>query len=98
MSRYIRDDKTFRAQIANLAAAGLKFPTAPAKLPEYPLHFDEITYRIRDMSEATDYEIKPKGRLPEVVAGVVMGIVVLGIIALAILAGLGLVTLLGGAH
>ena len=40
MSKYRRDDKTFREQIAKLADAGLKFPSAPAKLPEHPLCFD----------------------------------------------------------
>ena len=33
MSKYRRDDKVFREQIAALADAGLTFPTAPAKLP-----------------------------------------------------------------
>ena len=83
MSKYRRDDKTFRTQIATLADAGLKFPTAPAKLPEYPLHFDEME-TTRGMSEATDYtplEIAPKGKLPEFVAGAIAATIVLLLVA-----------------
>lgn len=132
MSRYIRDDKTFRAQIAELAALKLNFPTNPNKLQatavEFPLlapgslgpgtgrksalypkqwplghvptaaevHADNV--RVAQARGLVEPEIKPKGKFPEVVAGVVMGIVVLGIIVVLTLAGLGLVTLLGGAH
>jgi hypothetical protein len=34
MSRYVRDDKQFRAQMAKLADAGLTFPTAPESRPQ----------------------------------------------------------------
>ncbi len=46
MSKYRRDDQKFREQIAALADAGLTFPTAPAKLPEYPLHFDGMATKL----------------------------------------------------
>ena len=97
MSKYIRDDKTFRAQISNLADAGLKFPTAPAKLPEYPLHFDEMETKLVGFSK-NDYpanfngvpayvrtieplEIAPKGKLPEFVAGAIAATIVLLLVA-----------------
>jgi hypothetical protein len=34
MSRYVRDDKQFRAQMAKLADAGLTFPTDPTPRPQ----------------------------------------------------------------
>jgi hypothetical protein len=37
MSNYRRDDKEFKARIAALADAGLRFPTTPGKLAELPL-------------------------------------------------------------
>ena len=73
MSAYKRDDKQFRAQIAALADAGLKFPTAPAKLPEYPLHFDAGC--------TVPLEIAPKGKLPEFVAGAIAATIVLLLVA-----------------
>jgi hypothetical protein len=100
MSKYVRDDKKFRAQVASLADAGLTFPTAPAKLPEYPLHFDGqhcSLFRERPcnecaqpanfngvpsyvtMHEPQQYEIAPKGKLPEFVAGFVSGLLVLAL-------------------
>jgi len=51
MSKYRCDDKAFRTQITKLADAGLTFPTASAKLPEYPLGTACSLYRARPCSE-----------------------------------------------
>ena len=67
MSKYKRNDEKFREQLAALANAGFKFPTAAAKLPEYTLQFDE-------------YDIAPKAKLSEFVAGIIYGAVVGGAI------------------
>lgn len=109
MSRYVRDDKEFRARVAKLADAGLTFPTAPAKLSEYPLHFDELVGDTKATLEAhgfskKDYpanfngvpayvrtieplEIAPKGKLPELVAGLVWWspFIAIGIVLLHVL-------------
>ena len=68
MSKYKRNDEKFRKQIAALADAGFKFPTATAKLPEYTLQFDEYD------------SIAPKAKLSEFIAGIIYGAVVGGAI------------------
>jgi hypothetical protein len=87
MSKYRRDDKQFRDQIATLADAGLKFPTAPA-------YARVIEPSDRVLSPVVHYEIAPKNKLPEFVAGIVTGA--------ALLAGLTflvkIIMMIGGAH
>ena len=77
MSKYRRDDKVFREQIAALADAGLTFPTAPATL------------------SAQSPEIGPKGKLPEVVAGIVALLATVGAIWLVYEAAKGVTYLMG---
>jgi hypothetical protein len=60
MSKYRRDDTHFREQISKLADSGLKFPTAP--LGRCPAGLPYLPQ-----------EQKPKGRLPEFVAGLIAG-------------------------
>lgn len=67
MSKYKRDDKTFRAQIAKLADAGLTFPTAPTNFNGVPAY---VTVH------EPQYEIAPKGKLPEFVAGLIAGVII----------------------
>ena len=89
MSRYVRDDKTFREQIAKLADAGLKFPTAtgqacslyrarPCSECAEPANFNGVPAYVRTIEPL---EIAPKGKLPEFVAGAIAATVVLLLVA-----------------
>jgi hypothetical protein len=99
MSKYIRDDKKFREQIAALADAGLNFPTnptmtQPANFGGVPAYVRIIESSDRVLSPVVHYEIAPKGRLPEMVAGLVIMVPV----ALVLLVTLYYFIHFGGAH
>jgi len=94
MSKYRCDDKAFRTQITKLADAGLTFPTASAKLPEYPLGTACSLYRARPCSECAEpanFNGVPartcarlnrwKSHLPEFVAGAIAATIVLLLVA-----------------
>ena len=104
MSKYIRDDKQFREQVAKLAAAGLrldrsiKIAREAMVVPleahgfskkDYPANFNGVPAYVRTIEPL---EIGPKGKLPEFVAGVIAGI-----LSVAVLAGLvKIIMMLGG--
>ena len=83
MSKYIRDDKQFREQVAKLAAAGLRLDRsiktaretmiAPLEAhgfskKDYPTNFNGVPAYVRTTEPM---EIGPKGKLPELVTGLV---------------------------
>ena len=89
MSKYRRDDKTFRTQIATLADAGLKFPTAtgqacslyrarPCSECAEPASFNGVPAYVRTIEPL---EIGPKGKLPEFIAGAIAATIVLLLVA-----------------
>ena len=80
MSKYVRDDKQFREQVAKLADAGLRLDrsikTAREAMVEargfnkadYPTNFNGVPAYVRTTEPM---EIGPKGKLPELVTGLV---------------------------
>ena len=93
MSKYIRDDKQFREQVAKLDAAGLRLDRsiktaretmiAPLEAhgfskKDYPTNFNGVPAYVRTIEPL---EIAPKGKLPEFVAGAVAATVVLLLVA-----------------
>lgn len=101
MSRYVRDNKEFREKIRSLAGSGLRFPTNPdpiviVKVDMAKLEGETInSLRAHGFNTADypqQYEIAPKGKLPELVSGLIWWS---PIIAIAVVA---LHWLLRGAH
>ena len=90
MSKYRRDDKAFREQIAKLADAGLRLDrsikTAREAMveacgfnkAEYPANFNGVPAYVRTIEPL---EIAPKGKLPEFVAGAIAATIVLLLVA-----------------
>jgi hypothetical protein len=93
MSKYIRDDKQFREQVAKLAAAGLRLDRsiktaretmiAPLEAhgfskKDYPTNFNGVPAYMRTIEPL---EIAPKGKLPEFIAGAIAATVVLLLVA-----------------
>ena len=93
MSKYIRDDKQFREQVAKLAAAGLRLDRSiktarePMIAPleahgfskkDYPTNFNGVPAYVRTIEPL---EIAPKGKLPEFVAGAIAATIVLLLVA-----------------
>ena len=104
MSKYIRDDKQFREQVAKLADAGLRLDrsiktareamVAPLEAhgfskKDYPANFNGVPAYVRTIEPL---EIAPKGKLPEFIAGLVWWspFIALGIVLIH--------WLFGGAH
>ena len=75
MSKYRRDDKMFRAQVMSLADAGLKFPTASAKLPAYVRVHEPPTRR---------GHVNLPGLIIGLIYGAIVGGGVVGIIAVIV--------------
>ena len=90
MSKYIRDDKQFREQVAKLADAGLRLDrsikTAREAMveargfnkAEYPANFNGAPAYVRTIEPL---EIAPKGKLPEFVAGAIAATIGLLLVA-----------------